>query len=794
MGKCYSCFRAQFTPHAQDGKTQGLPLTPTRKPAKPEVPGELPRPPSVDSGISADERPEEGVLVVQGIDYHIDENVTAHFTGDYDIVQSDTPNLVIRRGFPFKLGIKLNRSYDKEKDVVCIVFTAKDAKNPSYSQGSMIFCPLMELDNSVLPSDGWQTKLLEGAEENSVLIEVTTTPNCIVGDWIVDVDTKIKRDKEEEAKSLRYTSKTPIYILFNPWCKQDIVYMSDSEHRKEYVLNEGGLIWRGTNNRLRPCVWNYGQFQENILQCCVYLLGHIAKLSIVDRSDPVKVVRHISAVVNSPDDHGVLVGNWSDDYGGGQAPTSWQGSIAILQQYYKNKKPVKYGQCWVFSGVVTTACRALGIPCRSVTNFASAHDTHNSLTIDYFYNEDGEPLEKLNIDSVWNFHVWNEVWMERPDLEPGGYSGWQAIDATPQETSDGQYRCGPSSVAAIKRGEIQKPFDGPFVFAEVNADKVYWRYRGKNNPLKLINKKTEAIGQYISTKAVGRYEREDITDEYKYKESSKEEREVMLRALRQCGNVFSRYYLNDEFEDVQFDFQLLDDIVIGSPFNVKLTVKNKGVENKTYTVKGALAVHTTFYTGQLKESVKREKFKVKVSEGTEQEVTMQVSYDDYEKDLVDQGSFNMIAMAEVVETGFDYFAQDDFRVRKPDIKIEVEGELTQGQELKVTAKLKNPLPKILKKGFFVVEGPGLGEPLKLRVKGDVPVEGTAEVTCTMTPKTSGEKNIAAKFWSRELDDVDGYVVIDIKSKQEPEDAKPTENNDTHSNASTEVTAEDNNTH
>lgn len=55
----------------------------------------------------------------------------------------------------------------------------------------------------------------------------------------------------------------------------------------------------------------------------------------------------------------------------------------------------------------------------------------------------------------------------------------------------GQYRCGPCSVAAIKRGEIQKAYDGPFLFAEVNADKVYWRYLGKNNPLKLISKKTE---------------------------------------------------------------------------------------------------------------------------------------------------------------------------------------------------------------------------------------------------------------------------------------------------------------
>ena len=66
------------------------------------------------------------------------------------------------------------------------------------------------------------------------------------------------------------------------------------------------------------------------------------------------------------------------------------GSIKILQQYYEKKEPVKYGQCWVFSGVVTTACRALGIPCRPITNFDSAHDTHNSLTIDYFFDDEGE--------------------------------------------------------------------------------------------------------------------------------------------------------------------------------------------------------------------------------------------------------------------------------------------------------------------------------------------------------------------------------------------------------------------
>lgn len=77
--------------------------------------------------------------------------------------------------------------------------------------------------------------------------------------------------------------------------------------------------------------------------------------------------------------------------------------------------------------------------------------------------------------------------MKRLDLSPD-CSGWQAIDATPQELSEGAYRCGPASVAAVKKGEVLRPYDNAFVFAEVNADKVFWRYNGPTQPLKLVRK------------------------------------------------------------------------------------------------------------------------------------------------------------------------------------------------------------------------------------------------------------------------------------------------------------------
>lgn len=68
--------------------------------------------------------------------------------------------------------------------------------------------------------------------------------------------------------------------------------------------------------------------------------------------------------------------------------------------------------------------------------------------------------------------------MERPDLG-NEYGGWQAIDATPQETSEDVYRCGPSSLRAVRDGELQRPYDAAYVFAQVNADKVkseLWSY------------------------------------------------------------------------------------------------------------------------------------------------------------------------------------------------------------------------------------------------------------------------------------------------------------------------------
>lgn len=84
-----------------------------------------------------------------------------------------------------------------------------------------------------------------------------------------------------------------------------------------------------------------------------------------------------------------------------------------------------------------------------------------------------------------------------------------------------------------------------------------------------------------------------------------------------------------------------------------------------------LRVETVLYTGRVGDPVKRLNDERLVQPGELEEIRMDVSWEEYGPRLLDQCAFNIACLATVKDTNFEYFAQDDFRVRKPDIKITV---------------------------------------------------------------------------------------------------------------------------
>ena len=111
-------------------------------------------------------------------------------------------------------------------------------------------------------------------------------------------------------------------------------------------------------------------------------------------------------------------------------------------------------------------------------------------------------------------HIYIQVdaWMSRADLE-AGLLGWNAVDATPQESSslDREMTMGPAFVPWIKKNKVdhEKMYDAPFVLGEVNAV-----HRFPNG-----DDRTD-VGRKIVTKAAGtnqrgRWGEHTLNDKYK---------------------------------------------------------------------------------------------------------------------------------------------------------------------------------------------------------------------------------------------------------------------------------------
>jgi hypothetical protein len=194
------------------------------------------------------------------------------------------------------------------------------------------------------------------------------------------------------------------------------------------------------------------------------------------------VIKHLMSKMSS-----LMIGKWDNDFRQGNPPTHWIGTEQVFIAREKENKAVMYGQCWCFAEIMTSLCRILNIPARTVSGKnvlidenldngidfkedLKKSDNNNLILISKDFlkqklsnlingNDDkGELWEELKIydcgDTYWTVHYWNEVYID---------GEWYCFDATP--INDEFKGIGPYSIIrdnGFDSEKILSMFNSPF--------------------------------------------------------------------------------------------------------------------------------------------------------------------------------------------------------------------------------------------------------------------------------------------------------------------------------------------
>ncbi|XP_077548275.1 hemocyte protein-glutamine gamma-glutamyltransferase-like [Haemaphysalis longicornis] len=639
-------------------------------------------------------------LQVKQLDYHIPANTRHHRTDKFLLTQSSDATLVVRRGLPVTISVQFDRHYDGVRDQVFLIL--KTGLEPKEADGSKVRLEVPTTMGSFFKVDNSPYSIsLVLSEKNSVTVKVMLPPCAAVGLWRLEVETRLRGSSDPSDKCL-FNVKETFYVLFNPWCQEDLVYMPQEDLLTEYIFNDTGKLYQGNYDYPTGKRWFFGQFNDVVLPTCNYLF-ELGEVSVSDRSSPIKVARALAALLDSKDENGVLVGSWDNNYADGVSPTAWTSSVTILEQYmHTGGAPVKYGQCWVYSGLVTTMCRALGIPCRSITNFSSAHDTDGNLLIERYFDEYDNVLAGRSEDSIWNFHLWNELWMMRPDL-PGDYGGWQVIDATPQTVSDGLFRVGPCPVSAIYNGHLDLDYDTKFVYAEVNADLVSYKRDPATGQFRQSNvrnyNEAEAAGMLIYTKKIGEMtehtaeDAEDLTKTYK---GVKVKPKAALMGLSS----------NAPADEVELKMEEISSVPAGQPVRLAVSCTNHSKTQRKVTL--TLSAHSVFYTGGEYKLLKKQTFNVDLGPGQSETVCLTVPAEEYQLKLAPQNVVKLFAHGSFDGSGQGtWYRQTRITIGNPNIDIQIPGQPNVSRPMEFVLSFDNPLSVPLTGCSLTIDIPGL---------------------------------------------------------------------------------------
>ncbi|XP_010158583.1 PREDICTED: erythrocyte membrane protein band 4.2 [Eurypyga helias] len=692
-------------------------------------------------------------LSVKKCDFNITMNNKNHRTEEIS-----TERLLVRRGQPFTITVSFSApTHNHLQQLKRTFLTAQTGSHPSKADGTRTEFPISSLGDQ----KQWSAAL-EEQDPFFWTIAVNTPANAPIGHYVL-----LLRASRSSHLLGNFT------LLFNPWCRDDEVFLANEAQRQEYVLNQEGIIYGGTENEALAQPWDFGQFEKGIVDICLTLLdageGQHRDTDRTQHKSPISICRTVAAVLNGDGFGEILTDRGTRQHCHGTAPSRCLGSSPILRHWAAaQRKPVRYRQRWVFAAVVCSVLRCLGIPTRVVTGFTWAHSTTSSLRVDEFYDEDGTLLTEDKSARVWTFHVWNECWMARADLPPE-YSGWQALDATCQEKSKGPSCRGPAPVQAIREGDIEVHHDACYFFAAVNAKCQVWIQKADDTLQPALGGR-KYTGNNISTKSVGSERCEDITHNYKHPEGSLQEKTVLDKAYRKIKKLETTSSSSETLfsstptaleEPVNLFIHLQSEssLLLGEDVPISIAVFNHGDgEKATHLVVGAQSLH---YNGVPIAQLWKEEFHFLLKSHEGNNLKVFVPYSQYREVLGENHLLRLTAMLRD-EDSFDvHFAQEEISIRDPSLTIEFPEKLVQYQPGTAKIRLLNPLTEPLEECVIVVAGRGLIHGQRRYRLGSVQPNSSQELPVPFTPTQAGPRRLTARLTCRHLRNVKSYKTTTI---------------------------------
>ncbi|RWS27407.1 protein-glutamine gamma-glutamyltransferase 2-like protein [Leptotrombidium deliense] len=336
--------------------------------------------------------------------------------------------------------------------------------------------------------------------------------------------------------------------------------------------------------------------------------------------------------------------------------------------------------------------------------------------IDYILNEKGEKSNETQ-DSIWNYHVWSQAFMKRPDLSQSGiYDGWQDVDGTPQEKSGPKYQMGPTPVSAVKLGVVDAEYDMPFVYSEVNADVVWW----KDGNVAYIE--TTRIGTAVLTKSIGNDVPMDITETYKPRDKTKDESETLARISQRLNINHPRF--NDTIKQrrlkvkhVLIDIKCPDSLNYGDSLPISVTLKSMQwsayAKNRAKQVQYSVSVKTMHYDGHVSQEVKSDaKSIMLLKRGKKLDINL--NPEDYENST-DYDYILISVTVKDVKTDAVTVKEKEVLINLPDLKLLPKWKTADGRHIILEAIFRNPLTMTATNCILVIETQS-GARMKIKFK------------------------------------------------------------------------------